>query len=61
MYRAKSLVDGCVTCALLAVAIAPQAPVSALLDTAGSVIVSIYLFFCGTKTVWEAARTKPTD
>ena len=56
MYRAKSLVDCCVTAALLAVAIAPASPVSGWLDMIGSVIVACYLIWCGVKTVWEAVR-----
>ena len=56
LYRAKSLVDCCVTAALLAVAIAPASPVSAWLDFAGSVIVAAYLVWCGVQTVWEAVR-----
>lgn len=53
LYRAKSLVDGCVTVALLAVAIAPQSPVSYWLDFIGSIIVSAYLIFCGIQTIRE--------
>lgn len=56
LYRAKSLVDCCVTAALLAVAIAPASPVSGWLDMIGSVIVAYYLIWCGVKTVWEAVR-----
>ena len=56
LYRAKSLVDMCVTVALLAVAIAPNAPESAWLDFVGSLIVATYLLWCGVKTVWEATK-----
>ena len=56
LYRAKSLVDMCVTVALMAVAIAPNAPESAWLDFIGSLIVATYLLWCGVKTVWEATR-----
>lgn len=56
LYRAKSLVDMCVTVALMAVAIAPNAPESAWLDFIGSLIVATYLLWCGVKTVWEAVR-----
>ena len=56
LYRAKSLVDTCVTVALMAVAIAPNAPESAWLDFIGSLIVATYLLWCGVKTVWEAVR-----
>lgn len=56
LYRAKSLVDGCVTLALLAVAVAPASPVSAALDFGGSIIVAAYLIWCGIRTVWEAVK-----
>lgn len=56
LYRAKSLVDTCVTIALLSVAIAPGSPLSAMLDFIGSIIVALYLIWCGGKTIWEAAR-----
>ena len=56
LYRAKSLVDTCVTIALLSVAIAPASPVSAWLDFTGSIIVALYLIWCGGKTIREAAR-----
>ena len=58
LYRAKSLVDMCVTVALMAVAIAPNAPESAWLDFVGSLIVATYLLWCGVKTVWEATRKR---
>ena len=54
LYRAKSLVDGCVTLALLSVLIAPASPVSYWLDFIGSLIVAVYLVYCGAKTVLEA-------
>ena len=60
LYRAKSLVDGCVTIALLSVAIAPASPVSAWLDFIGSIIVAVYLIWCGIRTVWESARQTGT-
>lgn len=53
LYRAKSLVDGCVTAALLAVVIAPASKVTAWLDLIGSVIVALYLVWCGSRTIWE--------
>ena len=56
LYRAKSLVDGCVTAALLSVVIAPGSPVSYWLDFAGSLIVALYLIYCGIRTVLEAAK-----
>ena len=54
LYRAKSLVDCCVTIALLSVAIAPASPVSVWLDFIGSIIVAVYLVWCGIQTIWEA-------
>ena len=56
LYRAKSLVDGCVTIALLSVVIAPSSPVSYWLDFAGSLVVALYLIYCGVKTVVEARK-----
>lgn len=53
LYRAKTLVDSCVTIALASVAVAPQSPVSYWLDLAGSVIVAAYLFLCGIRTLRE--------
>lgn len=53
LYRAKSLVDGCVTIALLSVALMPQSPVSYWLDLIGSMIVAVYLIFCGIQTIRE--------
>ena len=53
LYRAKSLVDGCVTIALLAVVIAPETVLSFWLDKTGSMIVAAYLVFCGIQTIRE--------
>ena len=53
LYRAKSLVDGCVTIALLSVVIAPKSAVSLWLDFIGSIIVAIYLIRCGIQTIRE--------
>lgn len=56
LYRAKSLVDSCVTVALLSIVIAPGSELSIYLDFAGSIIVAAYLVWCGMKTVFEAMR-----
>lgn len=56
LYRAKSLVDGCVTIALLSVLILPDSPISYWLDFVGSLIVAVYLIWCGVQTILEAAR-----
>ena len=57
LYRAKSLVDSCVTVALLSVVIAPGTSVSRWLDFAGSLIVALYLIRCGIQTIREALKT----
>lgn len=56
LYRAKALVDTCVTGALLAVLIAPESAVSYWLDFLGSLVVAIYLIYCGIRTVVEAVK-----
>ena len=58
LYRAKSLVDGCVTLALLSVVIAPASQVSLWLDFIGSLIVALYLIWCGIQTIYESFRAK---
>lgn len=55
LYRAKSLVDACVTIALLSVAVAPDSQISVWLDFVGSLIVALYLIWCGIRTIWEAS------
>lgn len=54
LYRAKSLVDGCVTIALGTVAIFPNSDAAYYLDMIGSVIVALYLIWCGAKTIKES-------
>lgn len=53
LYRAKSLVDWCITIALLSVVFMPASPVSYWLDFVGSIIVAAYLVWCGIKTLKE--------
>ena len=53
LYRAKSLVDGCVTIALLSVTLAPQSVFSFWLDKIGSAVVAVYLTICGIQTIRE--------
>lgn len=57
LYRAKSLVDSCVTIALLSVVIAPGSAISGWLDFLGSLVVALYLIFCGLQTIREAVRS----
>ena len=56
LYRAKSLVDSCVTLALLSVVLLPESTVSYWLDLIGSVIVAAYLVFCGAQTIRERLK-----
>ena len=51
LYRAKSLVDGCVTAALAAVMFFPSSQASVWLDMAGTAVVAVYLIYCGMKTI----------
>ena len=55
LYRAKSLVDMSVTVALSAVLINPTSEVSLRLDMIGSLVVAVYLVWCGAKTIYEEA------
>ena len=55
LYRAKTLVDACVTIALLSVVIVPGSAVSYWLDFVGSLVVALYLVWCGARTVYETA------
>ncbi len=47
LYRAKTLLDLCVVCALGAVAVAPAHPATRYVDLIGSVIVAGYLLWSG--------------
>ena len=51
LYRAKSLVDACVTIALCFIAIAPASAISRYVDMGGSIIVAIYLVVNGIITI----------
>lgn len=53
LYRAKSLVDLCVTTALCVVLVWPGSAAAAYFDRIGSVVVSCYLLQCGARTVKE--------
>lgn len=56
LYRAKSLVDSCVTIALLSVVIVPASNLSIWLDFIGSLIVAAYLIWCGIQTIYESLK-----
>ena len=51
LYRAKSMVDICVTVALTAILISPDSTAAVILDVAGSVVVSLYLAITGVTTI----------
>lgn len=51
LYRAKSLVDACVTTALAFVAVAPAAPATRHVDLVGSMVVAFYLVLSGIDTI----------
>lgn len=51
LYRAKALVDACVTAALAFVAIAPHSPAARYVDLGGSLIVAAYLVMNGIITL----------
>ena len=53
LYRAKSLVDSCVSIALLTVAILPDSMIAYYLDFGGTVVVAVYLAWCGVKTIMD--------
>lgn len=53
LYRAKSLVDGCVSLALTVVIISPESKVAQYVDLIGSIIVAVYLFISGIHTIRE--------
>ena len=57
LYRAKSLVDGCVTIALLSVLLLPTAKLSYYLDFIGSIVVALYLIWCGVRTISERIKS----
>ena len=58
LYRAKFLVDSSVTAALLSVLIFPNSLFSYYMDFAGSIVVALYLIYCGLKTAIEAIQRK---
>ena len=54
----KELVDLSVTIALLSVLIAPGSAVSYWLDLIGSMIVAVYLIWCGVQTIVEELKQR---
>ncbi len=58
LYCAKTLVDTCVTIALASVALFPRAEFSFYLDIGGSVVVAVYLVWCGIRTIGEVRKRR---
>lgn len=58
LYRAKSLVDTCVSIALLSVVLFPGTQISFYLDFIGTIVVALYLAWCGVKTIMERVKEK---
>lgn len=58
LYRAKTLVDICVTAALLSVALFPAARFSYYLDRGGSAVVALYLIHTGIGTIRNRLRNQ---
>lgn len=56
LYRAKSLVDLCVTAALLSVALFPGSRGALYMDAGGSLVVSVYLILSGVGILRGIAR-----
>ena len=58
LYRAKTLVDSSVTIALLSVLMTPKSEASYWLDFIGSLIVAVYLIWCGIQTIVEELKQR---
>ena len=56
LYRVKALVDTCVTITLAIIMIFPLSEVSNWFDLIGSILVAIYLIYCGIKTIYDANK-----
>lgn len=61
LYRAKLLVDACVTIALTVVSVAPRAPVARYVDLCGSIIVAAYLMMSGIITIRKSNIELPNN
>lgn len=60
LYRAKSLVDACVTIALATVAIYPGSEAAYYMDIAGSAVVAVYLIINGVITIFGKNGKAPS-
>jgi divalent metal cation (Fe/Co/Zn/Cd) transporter len=53
LYRAKALVDICVTTALVVVAVSPNSSAAYYMDILGSVVIAVYLVVNGVLTMYS--------
>lgn len=53
LYKVKSIVDLCVVLALAFIIIIPTSIITLIVDLVASILVSIYLSYCGVKTIME--------
>ena len=53
LYRAKCLVDGCVSGVLIILLASPESRLALCMDIVGSFAVAVYLILCGIRTVRE--------
>ncbi len=53
LYGAKSLVDVCVSSSLAIILIFPLSNASVIFDRIGTFVVSVYMIFCGIRTIRE--------
>ncbi len=58
LYRAKALVDLCVTLALSAMALAPEHPATQYVDAVGSIMVAVYLLINGVSMLKKGRKTR---
>lgn len=58
LYRAKTLIDTGITAVLLTILVAPMSAFAHWLDFSGSLLVALYLTWCGIKTVYEEIKNK---
>ena len=54
LYRAKCLVDACVSAVLIVLLASPDSRFALWMDIIGSFAVAVYLVFCGIRTVRES-------
>jgi divalent metal cation (Fe/Co/Zn/Cd) transporter len=54
LYRAKCLVDGCVSVVLTVLMVSPHSMLAHGMDMIGSFAVAVYLAFCGIRTIRES-------